>query len=158
MSASVGEVPSPPSALPFVDEHTVLASAPAWAVWHALGRSLPTARAAQVYAALVGAADRRPSGDPLTSGSTVPGFRVRAATAPERLVLVGRHRFSTYSLVFVLAERDDGTRLSARTDARFPGVLGALYRAAVIRSGAHRLLVARWLRRIARAAEADGRR
>lgn len=154
MSGTVGVVAPEVAALPFVDEHSLLVRAPASAVWDALGRSLPSTRAAQRYAALVGAEDQRPSGDPLAAGSVAPGFHVREADPPRRVVLVGRHRFSAYSLTFVLDEEAGGTRLSARTDARFPGVLGALYRAAVIRSGGHRVAVRRWLRRIARTAEA----
>jgi hypothetical protein len=62
-------------------------------------------------------------------------------------VLRGRHRFSDYSLTFVV----DGERVRALTHAAFPGVLGRLYRAAVIGSGGHRIVVKRLLRKIAQA-------
>jgi hypothetical protein len=42
--------------------------------------------------------------------------------------------------------------LRAQTHAAFPGIVGQLYRAAVIGSGAHRLVVRRLLSRVARAA------
>jgi hypothetical protein len=143
------------AASPFADEHTVVAQAPAAVVWRALGESFPDSRVSRLYAAAVGARDTRPFGSPLVGGSTVPGFVVEEAVPPQRLVLVGRHRFSTYSLTFLLDEQGGSTRLTARTQASFPGVLGSLYRAAVIGSGGHRVLVRRWLRRIASAAEAD---
>lgn len=62
-----------------------------------------------------------------------------------RLVLRGRHRFAIYALTFVV----DGGSLRARTDAAFPGLLGRLYRAAVIGSGAHGLVTRRLLRKVA---------
>jgi hypothetical protein len=139
----------------FADEHTVVASAPAAVVWRALGESFPGSRMSQLYAAAVGARHTRPSGSPLVAGSTVPGFLVEEAVPPQRLVLVGRHRFSTYSLSFLLDEQGGSTKLTARTEASFPGVAGALYRAAVIGSGGHGVLVRRWLRRVASAAEAS---
>jgi len=40
----------------------------------------------------------------------------------------------------------DGEVLRARTEAAFPGLLGRLYRAAVIGSGGHRLVARRLLR------------
>jgi hypothetical protein len=53
-----------------------------------------------------------------------------------------------------MTEQPDGTRLSARTDAAFPGIHGRAYRAAVIGSGGHRRVMERMLRSIRRAAEA----
>ena len=142
---------------PFVDEHDVDVAARPEAVWRALGASLAGHSVPQrVVAALVGTVPRHRHGDPLVEGSALPGFAVRAADPGRRLVLAGRHRFSSYTLTFVLDERGDGTRLGARTHAGFPGLHGAAYRAAVIGSGAHRILVRRWLRQIARAAERAG--
>jgi hypothetical protein len=70
---------------------------------------------------------------------------------PEReLVLEGSHHFSTYALIF----RIDGGRLVAESRARFPGSRGALYRLAVLRSGAHVVAVRRLLASVRRAAEA----
>ena len=79
------------------------------------------------------------------------------ATAPERIAFKGRHPFSIYKLVFELA--DEGpqlTRLSASTWADFAGVAGNVYRALVIGSGAHRVVVRRMLKRIAAAAHPRG--
>lgn len=82
-------------------------------------------------------------------GHALPGFEVRERREPEHLALVGRHRFSQYALVFDLEEIEAGTRLRAQTWAAFPGVLGRAYRAAVIGSRMHRLVVRRLLRRVA---------
>ena len=96
----------------------MLLRAPASTVWHTLGRALPSSRASQIYAAVVGADDRRPTGGPLQSGSTVPGFAVREAVVPQRLVLAGRHRFSSYTLTFLLEEDDWAELISSRTVPR----------------------------------------
>ncbi len=145
----------PVDELPFVDEHAVVVDAPAGAVWQVLGGSLPHGPMVEFFAARVlGASPPATGGDPLVAGSTIPGFRVSEASAGRRLVLTGRHRFSDYALVFELDEHDGATRLSARSLARFPGVRGTAYRALVIGSRGHRVLVRRWLRRIRETAEA----
>lgn len=133
--------------LPYIDEHSQRVDAPADMVWAALlkvlrrqmGGSSPIARIlgcdpAQSTAEFAG----RP-------GETVPGFRVVEAEPGRRLALRGRHRFGDYALTFIL----DGGRLRAQTHAAFPGVLGRLYRAAVIGSGGHRIATRRLLRQIA---------
>jgi hypothetical protein len=147
------------TALPYIDEHDVLVAASPETVWRhlvtAVGRP---GRAASAVALLVGAVPRRASGDPLTEGSTLPGFSVREVVPGDRLVLVGHHRFSEYALVYTLAEEPGGTRLRARTHARFPGIRGGLYRTAVIGSGGHRVLVRRILRGVRSAAESEVRK
>ena len=141
---------TPVEQLPYIDEHSHRVDAPADVVWTALlkvlrrefGGSEPIARIlgcdpAQGTAEFAG----RP-------GEAVPGFRVAEAEPGRRLVLRGRHRFASYTLTFVL----EGDRLRAQTHAAFPGVLGRLYRAAVIGSGGHRLVTRRLLRLVARMA------
>jgi hypothetical protein len=146
------------AALPRIDEHATLVAAPADDVWHALGETLEQSfgrpRSAR-YARLVGVADRTASGPrPLAQGSAFPGFRVAEAVPGRELVLLGRHHFSTYALVFRLEEsEDDRTRLRAETRARFPGPFGALYRLLVISSGAHALLTGRLVAAVRRRAE-----
>ncbi|MEU0031623.1 hypothetical protein [Streptomyces sp. NPDC006335] len=146
------------AALPRIDEHTTLVTARADDVWHALGETLEQSfgrpRSTR-YARLVGVADRTASGTrPLTRGSAVAGFRVAEAVPGRELALVGRHHFSTYSLVFRLEEAEGGrTRLRAETRARFPGPFGALYRLLVISSGAHALLTGRLVAAVRRRAE-----
>jgi hypothetical protein len=76
----------------------------------------------------------------------VPGFRVVEAEPGRRLALRGRHRFANYALTFVI---DPGC-LRAWTHAEFSGMLGCLYRAAVIGSCGHRLVTRQLLRRIVR--------
>lgn len=81
------------------------------------------------------------------------GFRVDEADAPNRLVLRGRHPFSIYELAFTLDDTGPSrTRLTAYTHAAFPGLHGKIYRALVIGSGGHRIVVGRMLRKIAAAA------
>lgn len=140
--------------LPFIDEHQVLAAAPAAAVWRVLGTrfgGLPPGAA--TYARLIAADPPRASGTPLTEGATVPGFAVAEAVPERRARLTGRHRFSRYTLDFTLVPESGGTTLSARSYAEFPGLLGGVYRGFVISSGAHRVLVRRLLRTIAARAE-----
>lgn len=141
--------------LPFVDEHSVIAAAPADAVWPAIGRimgrqSWPLVRAA---ATVLGTEPRTTSGEPLALGSTIPGFVVSELVPGERVVYSGRHRFSVYELGYELAPHDAGTRVRALTYARFPGPHGRAYRALVIGSGIHRRAVRRMLRSIVHIAE-----
>lgn len=146
------------SSLPHVDEHTQIVAADAHAVWQSVGevldRSFSEGRLAG-YARLVGCPDRTAAGPrPLAEGSAFPGFHVLSADPDRELVLVGRHHFSTYALVFRLEEAGGGrTRLRAETRARFPGPGGALYRLLVISSGAHALFTGRLLAGIRRRAE-----
>ncbi|MGK3943771.1 hypothetical protein ABK046_35775 [Streptomyces caeruleatus] len=146
------------AALPFVDEHATPVAARADDVWQALGEILEESfgrpRSAR-YARLVGVADRTAAGPrPLAEGSAFPGFRVTHAVPGRHLVLVGRHHFSTYALVFRVEEAEgDGTRLRAESRARFPGPGGALYRLLVVSSGAHALLTGRLLASVRRRAE-----
>ena len=141
--------------LPFVDEHQVLVSAPADAVWRSLTAQVNRSfGGAGTVAHLLGTQPRRGAGTPLDQGATLPGFRVAEAVPGSFARLTGRHRFSRYALTLTLAARPDGTLLSARTDAAFPGPHGRLYRALVIGSGAHRLFVRRLLDAVRRQAEA----
>ena len=120
--------------LPYIDEHAITIPADPATTWAALLRVMC----------------RNPS-DP----TTVPfGFVLDAATPPERLALKGRHPFAVYKLIFELDPcPGGGTRVTAQTWAAFPGIRGTLYRAIVIGSGGHRIVVRRMLRNIA--AQAD---
>jgi hypothetical protein len=152
------------TALPYVDEHVTQVGAPPDAVWRALGDALDGAfsgTGAAAYARLVGCADRSASGPrPPARGSTFPGFRVAGAEPGRELVLIGRHHFSTYALVFRLDAAGPRIRVRAETRGRFPGPLGALYRLLVIGSGGHAVGVPRLLADVRRRAERDrsGRR
>ncbi|MFG2058110.1 hypothetical protein ACGFI9_29225 [Micromonospora sp. NPDC048930] len=142
-------------ALPFVDEHRVLAPAPVPAVWRALARQVPGAGGGGALARLLGAEPRHAAGRLFDPGATLPGFAVAEAVPGRSVRLTGRHRFSRYALVLTLTARPGGTVLSARTYAEFPGLPGRLYRLLVIGSGAHRVLVARMLRTVRRRAARD---
>jgi hypothetical protein len=145
-------------ALPWVDEHaTELDGTPA-VVWPALLRTaekMTSGGAAPRYARMVGCADTEAGGPrPLEVGSTFPGFHV-AELIPERLLaLRGSHHFSDYELAFRLEPLGGvRTRLVAETRADFPGVKGRAYRALVIGTRMHVLVVRRVQRGVARRVE-----
>lgn len=122
--------------LPYIDEHA---------------RSID-ASAADTWAALLRVMCRDPN-DP----STAPvGFVLDEATAPTRLALKGRHPFAVYRWIFELdVEGPKRTRVRSQTWAAFPGLHGKIYRALVIGSGGHRVVVRWTLKRIAAAANTD---
>lgn len=120
--------------LPYIDEHAITIEANRDDTWAALLRVLC-----------------RDPHDP----STVPlGFALDEARPPVRFALKGRHPFAVYRWVFELDALDGParTRLRAATWAAFPGVHGKAYRALVIGTGGHRIVVRRTLNRVARAA------
>lgn len=78
---------------------------------------------------------------------------VDSVEEPSRLALKGRHWFSRYALVFELDEQGPSrTRVRAQSWGEFPGLHGKIYRALVIGSGGHKIVVRDILRRIAAAA------
>jgi hypothetical protein len=142
--------------LPHIDEHAVHVVAPPAAAWTALLAVLhgTTDTRARAVAVALGCDPSTTSGwERPHVGSMVPGFRIAAAEAPELLVVAGRHRFSRYGIVFRLEPEGTGSRLRAETRAAFPGPHGALYRLAVIGTGAHVVATRRMLRSVARVAE-----
>jgi hypothetical protein len=146
------------TSLPHIDEHTTDIAAEVDDVWRSLGEQLDrsSSRPGVVgYTRLVGAADRRASGPrPLAAGSTFPGFRVVASVPGQKLVLQGRHRFSSYALIFRLDPSGPGrSRLRAETRAAFPGLAGGLYRWLVIGTGGHVVGMRRLLAAIRRRCE-----
>jgi hypothetical protein len=155
-----------PAELPFIDEHSINVNASPERVWDTLvdtvlprfgggwGR-LGTGRFGRAGARLLAA----PYPDLPATGSGIPqtivGFRVERAERPSLILLAGEHRFAAYTLTLSIAgtEGDSKSRLSAQTRAAFPGGPGRLYRAAVIGTGAHVVVVRRLLRRVRRLAE-----
>ena len=137
--------------LPYIDEHSQAVEGSVDATWTAILDVLARQMGGGASFARLLGCDPIDSSASLTGrvGDTVPGFRVVASEPGKRLELRGRHRFSKYALTFEL----DGNRLRAQTHAEFPGVLGRMYRLAVIGSGAHKLVTRRLLRQIARAAQ-----
>jgi hypothetical protein len=142
--------------LPFIDEHERTVAASASATWEAV-RVVVAERMPGVPALLAKAwalQPREPAGPrPLDTGSALPGFRVVQAAPGRSLRLEGRHRFSRYRLELLVDEAGTGSVVRARSSAAFPGVHGAVYRAAVIRSGVHVLAVRRMLELVIRLAE-----
>ncbi|BCZ21092.1 DUF2867 domain-containing protein [Mycobacterium senriense] len=124
--------------LPYIDEHAITIDADREDTWAALLRVMC-----------------RDPHDP----STVPfGFVLDEARPPARFALKGRHWFAVYRWVFELDALDGSarTRLRAATWADFPGIHGKAYRALVIGTGGHRIVVRRTLKSVA-AAELDAR-
>lgn len=145
--------------LPYIDEHSITVGAPRERVWAALAPALRAGLGRSVPGAIArawGLVPARSHGDwrsPPEPGDALPGFTVAQSHAPERLALCGRHRFSRYALVFELDVAGVGAcTLRAGTSAEFPGLAGHAYRALVIGSGGHRLLLRRLLRDVARRA------
>lgn len=146
--------------LPAVDEHGLLVLVPIERTWEAL---LPVVRRS-----FTGAGSERraralrcnpavAAGEIGEIGSTLPGFAVVRVIEPAVLALQGEHRFSRYGLVFRLEQtRDERTLLRAETRAEFPGLKGRAYRAAVIGTRGHALVVNRILRAVRRRAERVG--
>jgi len=146
------------SDLPWVDEHGIELDATPAVVWPALLRTverMTAGRGAPAYARAVGCADTEAGGPrPLEVGSTVPGFHVIELLADRLLVLRGAHRFSDYALVFRLEPLGGvRTRLVAETRAEFPGLKGRVYRALVIGTRMHVLIVRRVQHGVARRIE-----
>jgi hypothetical protein len=144
--------------LPWVDEHATELGAPPAVVWPALLRTvekMTEGRAAPRYARAVGCADTEAGGPrPLEVGSTVPGFHVAALTPERLLTLRGSHHFSDYELVFRLEPLGGvRTRLIAETRAVFPGVKGRAYRALVIGTRLHVVVVRRTFGSVAKRVE-----
>lgn len=164
-------MPGPPE-LSFIDGYSIEAKAPPEQVWDVIvERVLPrfgggfgpvaTGRVGQVGTRIL----RAPYAPPVRAGagarvagagprppSVIMGFRVERAERPGLIELVGEHRFARYSLTLRVTPSGSGSmsRLSAETRAAFRGSAGRLYRAAVIGTGAHRLVVSRLLHRIRR--------
>jgi hypothetical protein len=144
--------------LPHVDEHWIDVAASPEQVWLAIERAMVEAMGdtpwKRLYSAAVGAAHRTATGAGLAPGRTFVGFAVTAADPPRQVRLEGEHRFARYALSFRIQPTASGARVGAFTDAGFPGAAGSVYRALVIGSGAHALVMGGLLRRIGRLAEA----
>jgi hypothetical protein len=142
--------------LPFIDEHSREVAAPPAAAWDAIRQVAAVSfdGAPAVLGRVLRLDPALASGPrPLEAGSTLPGFKVIEAVPGERLTLEGRHRFSRYGLEFLVERSAAGATVRARTSAAFPGLPGACYRAVVIGTRGHVLVVRRMLRAAARKAE-----
>jgi hypothetical protein len=149
--------------LPYIDAQDIEIAADGEAAWQALVRVARGSLGGTDHA-LARALRVDPPGPSgawsadLEPGVTLPGFAVDRVRRGELLSLRGGHRFSRYRLDFELSAPGPGrSQLAARTWAEFTGLAGAVYRTLVIRTGGHRLVVARMLRQIARAAGSPGR-
>jgi hypothetical protein len=147
----------PLEALPPIDEHYVDVDAPAEATYAALFPAIERAFAgkfAQSYCERVGAMETEATGDLHHPGGTLPGFTVTRAIAPVMLALAGEHRYAKYAVVFridLLPGQRSRVKLETRAD--FTPGKGRIYKAAVIGTHGHVLVVNRMLRAIKRGAE-----
>jgi hypothetical protein len=147
----------PVDELPSVDEHGTEIAADPDQVWESLAavlsRVLDTRRSTRL-ARLLGDAVTEADGEPTVIGSTLPGFIVSRSIRPSVLALLGQHRFSRYALVFRIDQLGIGrSRLRAETRAEFPGLKGRIYRALVIGTRGHLLVIRRILSAVRRRAE-----
>ncbi|MEO7197300.1 MAG: hypothetical protein ABIZ50_02400 [Solirubrobacterales bacterium] len=149
--------------LPPIDEHYIEIEAPAEVAWAALFPAIEAAFAtpfARRFSQRVGALETEARGDLHHPGGTLPGFTVSRAIAPVMLAMSGEHRYAKYAIVFRI-DLLPGQRTCVRleTRAKFPPGKGRLYRAAVIGTRGHVVIVNRLLRSIKRRAErsANGR-
>ncbi len=135
--------------LPWIDEHRQKVRGTPEVVWAAMLRIVGCAMSTSPRFARFLRCDPAGRSDTWTgrAGETILGFRVEDVESGRRLVLRGRHRFADYQLTFIL----EGNELRAETRAAFPGIEGRVYRAAVIGTGGHAIILRRILRRIARA-------
>lgn len=145
--------------LPYIDEHSIRIGATCERAWQALVSVLRTdlgRLAPAPFTRMLRVAPSQWRGDwrgTLQPGDALPAFEVAELRARQRLALLGSHRFASYALVFELDTVGDADcTLRAQTWAEFPGATGRVYRALVIGSGAHRLVVRRLLRNVARRA------
>jgi hypothetical protein len=132
--------------LPHIDAHTIEVDAKPEVTWAALVDWIAQSsrdRGRARFARLLDCEPAETTGRPAEQDSTIPGFRVARSSPPHELTLEGRHRFSSYRLRFEIEPRGSGSLCTATTDAAFPGLAGQLYKTAVIRSRAHRLLMKR---------------
>jgi hypothetical protein len=149
-------IDTPIERLPYVDEHAIGVHAGERETWEALLATLPRifdTTATRRFASLLGVEHPRPGGEFGTIGSTLPGFVCSRAVEPTVLALLGEHRFSRYALIFRVERTEGGSRLRAETRAEFPGTKGGFYRALVIGTRGHVLVVRRILRAVKRRAE-----
>jgi hypothetical protein len=146
--------------LPYLDEHATTIEASVDEVWPALLAVVDRefSRGTALFVRAVGCTDTIVSGPrPLAEGSTVPGFRVATAVPGAELALEGRHRFSTYALIFRIDQLDaDRSRLRAESRADFPGIPGRIYRLLVVGTRGHVVAVRRLLSAVKRRSERAG--
>lgn len=150
-------IDTPLERLPPVDEHSIEVDAPAEASWAAVFPTLQKAmdgRLSRALAHRLGAEQEESSGDLHHPGGVLPGFVVSRAVPPVMLALLGEHRFSKYALV-VRIDLLPGQRSRVRIETRasFPGKRGSTYKAAVVGTRGHVVVVRSLLRAIRKRAE-----
>ena len=148
--------------LPFVDARSMDVEAPPRVLWEVLLDSVPGPRDPlwrRAWAGVLGADPRASNGlGAHVIGAERAGFSVCEVVPPATYALAGRHRFARYQLVFRIQAAPAGhSRLTAETFASFPGVPGRAYRALVIGTRGHALVVRLIMRVLRRRAEARAR-
>lgn len=144
--------------LPRIDEHSIVVAAPQTAAWEALIPVLRRAFGGPLPARVargLGCRETATTGDPRHPGATLPGFVVARAVPPTLYALLGAHRFARYALVLSIDSLEPKRSLvRAETRADFPGLSGRAYRALVIGTRGHAVVVRRLLAAVRRRAEA----
>jgi hypothetical protein len=157
MADSASPLTERPGGLPFIDAHQVDVAAEPERVWDATARLLPRigGRLGPAFARLLGCSEvERPALASHELPDAIVGFRVERAERPSLIELRGQHRFARYALTFRIEPgTNSGSVLIAETDAEFPGAAGRLYRAAVIGTQGHVVVVRRLLRTVKRGAD-----
>ncbi len=142
--------------LPHIDEHGIGIWATDREVWGALLAVLPKVmdnRLGRRYGPLVGVEHPESKGKFGTIGSTLPGFVVSRSVPPAVLALLGEHRYSRYALIMRIEKTATGVTLRAETRADFPGRKGRAYKALVIDTRGHVVMVRRILKTVKKRAE-----
>jgi len=144
--------------LPLIDCHEVSSVATPQAVFDALWHATSSAFDGPITTLYGRAMGTQPSyveatKRPTAGTSKLVGFEVCSVEEPCRLQLVGRHRFSVYTHTFDIEPDGAGSRLRATTHAAFPGLLGRVYRTAVIDTRLHVFVMRRMIAIAARRAE-----
>jgi hypothetical protein len=145
------------SGLPYIDEHAIVVDSDPASAWDAVagvmaagGSQLPT----NLVVRALGCREQRADGSSPNVGATLPGWRIVESARPASLVYEGRHRFSRYRLGFGVEPLDGGrSRVTAQTNAAFPGLAGSAYGRLVVGTRVHVVAVRRMLGAIKRRAE-----
>lgn len=143
------DIAVPIQLLPPVNEISVEVGADPVRTWEALIATIPRlfdTRRARRVSPLLGCSHTVANGNPSVIGSTLPGFLVVRSVRPALLALQGKHRYSSYALVFLIDDLGHGrSRLTAETRAEYPGRAGTVFHGLLVRSrgqltAVHRIL------------------
>jgi hypothetical protein len=128
--------------LPLIDQHSIAVSAEPDAVFDAV-----LATFGRFLTGPLGTSFSR-----LWRCDPPQAFEVVDEARPGLLVMAGKHRFSSYGIIFRITPVGAGATLSAESRAKFPGRSGRAYKTMVIGTHGHVVATRGLLRLIARSA------